>query len=171
MLAAIAIAFAFQALTSVPAEADSLTGCLTNKGKFEHVAEDLVPLKPCDSKSTQVTIPHQVLIEALHPEIVTTCPCDFRAALNWADWTGPVCDVTDGGGFTNVLVKAGDSIPFIVVELEFASLPREIRQVFAPDNTAFEIFGGLTGEEVADCLADINEFSISLGLVDGCALP
>jgi hypothetical protein len=55
VLAAAAIAFAVQVLSSTPAYAVTFTGCLTEEGELNHVAEGLSPLKPCDAKATQVT--------------------------------------------------------------------------------------------------------------------
>jgi len=55
VLAAVAIAFAVQVLSSTPAYAVTFTGCLTEAGELKHVAEGLSPLKPCDAKATQVT--------------------------------------------------------------------------------------------------------------------
>ncbi len=53
VLAAVAIAFAVQVLSSTPAYAVTFTGCLTEEGELKHVAEGLSPLKPCDAKATQ----------------------------------------------------------------------------------------------------------------------
>jgi hypothetical protein len=55
VLAAAAIAFAVQVLSSTPAYAVTFTGCLTEEGELKHVAEGLSPLKPCDAEATQVT--------------------------------------------------------------------------------------------------------------------
>ncbi len=55
VLAAAAIAFAVQVLSSTPAYAVTFTGCLTEEGELKQVAEGLSPLKPCDAKATQVT--------------------------------------------------------------------------------------------------------------------
>jgi hypothetical protein len=53
-VAALGVVFALQALTSAPALADPLTGCL-DKGTLKDLAEGGAPLKPCGTKSPEVT--------------------------------------------------------------------------------------------------------------------
>ena len=156
-IAVIAIALAFQGLTTAPAGASTLTACLED-GELEDVAQGLSPLEPCDDEATQVTW-----------EVAGTCPCDIQGMAGLAGWGRPECEVVNDPPLelSAELEGAGDRRPFALLN---ADVPGDPRCITVDDADAVvDDVSDLDGGEVAACFADLDELAISLGLVGGCS--
>ena len=174
-VAVLAMALAFQGLTTAPAGASILTACLED-GELEDVAEGLSPLEPCDEDATQVTWGEA------GPG--ANCPCNIQRAAGFAGWTDPpfcFAEVESPSEF-GVLLRPDvfEDPPNPLVEVFFDIVGkvndmRRRRRCFVRDGDGevaeLDGLGDLTPEEFAACLVDVDELAITLGLGGGCALP
>ena len=158
-VAVLAMALAFQGLTTAPAGASTLAACLTPGGALTNLALGQDPARPCHMNDTLV-----VWEEA---EPASACPCDIRGMAGWAGWTGPACiaSFTSEDQFSARLF-ADDDTPRtgVFADPVFGFGCRTLND--AGEEVDID---DLDAVEVAACLADLNDLGFSLGRQDGCA--
>jgi hypothetical protein len=159
LAAMLATALMVLGLTTAPAGASTLAGCVTPGGDIKNVGFD-EPSKPCGRNDTLV-----VWEEA---EPASECPCEIRDMASWAGWHGPSCDADDTTLVFRVLVASNDD------SSPLARVSDDVTQgaTCRTDNdrgTTVEV-DDLEPDEVEACFADIDKLAHSLGLPGGCAI-